>query len=153
MAYRKQGLKAKFSSKTSKGVKSQSKERKDHLAKKVDLTTSRQRAIAKAEKKEKVEFNRDTPDDIAEIALEIKKEGLFEKRDARKMREGDFYEKEKADQVLAGVLGELASQAKSLPNRFKQEFGKKVTGEMQAALRRELIGFAEAARKVTLELN
>lgn len=155
MAYRKRNLAGAHASKTKKGVRSVNHGKTGNARgkEKMNLTTSRQKAIAKQEKKEKTEFNRDTPEDMADIALEIKKEGLFEKRDARKLREGDFYEKAQADLILAKILGELASQAKSLPNRFKQEFGKKVTGEMQAALRRELIGFAEAARKVTLELN
>ena len=155
MPYRKRNLAGGHGSKTKKGVASVNAGKKSNARskEKMNLTTSRQKAIAKQEKKEKTEFNRDTPKDVSEILTEIRREQLLEKRDSRKLREGDFYEKAQADLVLAKILGELASQAKSLPNRFKQEFGKKVTGDMQAALRRELIGFAEAARKVTLELN
>ena len=155
MAYQKRNIAGGHGSKTKKGVASVNAGKKSNARskEKMDLTASRQKAIAKQDKKEKTEFNRDTPKEVQDILTEIKRETLLTQRDARKLREGDFYEKAQADVALAKILGELASQAKSLPNRFKQEFGKKVTGEMQAALRRELIGFAEAARKVTLELN
>lgn len=155
MAYRKRNIAGGHGSKTKRGVRSvnHGKTANARSKEKLDLTASRQKALAKQEKKEKQTFNRDTPQDVQEILTEIKRETLLTQRDARKLREGDFYEKAQADLVLAKILGELASQAKSMPSRIKQEFGKKITGEIQAALRRELIGFSEAARKATLELN